>query len=102
MGDATGFRMAWVDGTAPELAVTARAWMGDEAAYADGGRIDVESPLPGRIRLIRGGKEVARAEGVRLQMPVTAPGVYRAEVWLEVGGEWRPWVYSNPIYLRPG
>jgi hypothetical protein len=100
MGDATGFRMAWVDGAAPELAATARAWMGDEAAYADGGRIDVESPLPGRIRLIRGGKEVARAEGVRLQMPVTAPGVYRAEVWLEVGGEWRPWVYSNPIYLR--
>ena len=100
MGDATGFRLAWVDGSAPRLAGVARAWMGDEATYVAGGRIDVESPLPGRIRLIRSGKEVAQAEGVRLEMPVTAPGVYRAEVWLEVGGEWRPWVYSNPTYLR--
>jgi hypothetical protein len=82
------------------LSQTARHFTGDEASYTDGGRIDVESPLPGRIRLLRGGKEVARAEGVRLQMPVTAAGVYRAEVWLEVGGEWRQWIYSNPIYLR--
>jgi hypothetical protein len=100
MGDATGFRLSWLDADAPELTTQVRAWMGDEKPFAAGGRIDVESPLPGRIRLIQGGREVARSEGVRLQAPVTEAGVYRAEVWLEVGGEWRPWIYSNPVYLR--
>ena len=67
---------------------------------AHGGRIDVESPLPGQVRLLRDGKEVARATGNRLSYPVEQAGVYRAEVWLELGGEWRAWVYSNPVYLR--
>lgn len=100
MGDATGFRMSWVDAGAPDLASEVRAWMGDEGRFEPGGRIDVESPLPGRIRVLRGGVEVARSEGNRLRMPVTVAGVYRAEIWLEIGGEWRPWIYSNPIYLR--
>ena len=30
------------------------------------------------------------------------PGVYRIEAWVEIGGEVRPWIYSNPIYLRGG
>jgi hypothetical protein len=102
MGDATGFRLGWLDAGEPELSTKVRAWMGDERRFESGGRIDVESPLPGRIRLLRGGEEVARAEGNRLSVPVTAPGVYRAEVWLELGGEWRPWIYSNPLYLRGG
>ena len=29
------------------------------------------------------------------------PGVYRAEVWVSLGEESRPWVYSNPIYVSP-
>jgi hypothetical protein len=76
------------------------AWMGDEAPYRPGGRIDVESPLPGRIRLIRDGEELARVDGDRMSQPVTGAGVYRAEIWLELGGEWRPWLYSNPVFLR--
>jgi hypothetical protein len=35
-----------------------------------------------------------------LEHEVTAPGDYRVEGWLGVGGEERPWVYSNPIYVR--
>ena len=42
----------------------------------------------------------AESRGGILDAPVLAPGVYRAEVWLEIGGEWRPWIYGNPIYLR--
>ena len=22
------------------------------------------------------------------------------EVWLDIGGELRPWIYGNPIYIR--
>jgi len=100
MGDARGFRMAWLDASEPAMSNQVRAWMGDEAPFKTGGRIDVESPLPGQVRLLRDGKEVARATGNRLSHPVEQSGVYRAEVWLELGGEWRAWVYSNPVYLR--
>ena len=27
-------------------------------------------------------------------------GVYRVEGWLKLDGEDRPWIYSNPIYVR--
>ena len=100
MGDGHGFRMAWLDAEAPRMSDQPRAWMGDEAPYRPGGRIDVESPLPGRIRLIRDGEELARVDGDRLSQPVTGAGVYRSEIWLELGGEWRPWLYSNPVFLR--
>ena len=43
---------------------------------------------------------IAERSGDRLEHEVTAPGVYRIEGWLEVGGEERPWLYSNPIYVR--
>ena len=102
MGDATGFRMGWLDAGEAELSTRVRCWMGDEREFEGGGRIDVESPLPGRLRLIRGGVEVARSEGNRLSVPVNEAGVYRAEVWLELDGEWRLWIYSNPVYLRAG
>jgi hypothetical protein len=32
---------------------------------------------------------------------VTQPGVYRVESFLEVAGELRPWIISNPIYVTP-
>jgi hypothetical protein len=40
------------------------------------------------------------SEGESLDHPVTRAGVYRVELWLPIGGERRPWLYSNPIYLR--
>ena len=100
MGNASGFRMAWLDDVQPALSDRVRAWMGEEAPFKPGGRIDVESPLHGTVRLMRDGNEVARAVGHRLSHPVAAPGVYRAEVWLQLDDEWRAWVYSNPVYLR--
>ncbi len=30
----------------------------------------------------------------------TEPGAYRLEAWLRLDDEWRPWLYSNPIYVR--
>lgn len=28
------------------------------------------------------------------------PGAYRVEAWLKLDGEYRPWIYSNPIYVK--
>jgi hypothetical protein len=31
---------------------------------------------------------------------VKEPGAYRLEAWLTLDGEQRPWIYSNPIYVK--
>ena len=48
----------------------------------------------------RNGRVIAERRGESLEHVVNAPGVYRVEGWLEVGGEERGWVDSNPIYVR--
>ena len=52
------------------------------------------------MKLIRNGEVLQTANTNRLDFEVKTPGVYRIEAWLEVDGEQRPWIYSNPIYVR--
>ena len=56
-------------------------------------------PLECRIRLLRDGEEIAVTEASAMEHPLARGGVYRVEGWLEVDGEWRIWIYSNPIYV---
>lgn len=77
-----------------------RCLMGDEVRFADDQRLVARFPVPCHIRLLRTGRLIAQRSGDKLEHKVTAPGVYRVEGWLEVGGEERPWFYSNPIYVR--
>jgi hypothetical protein len=90
MADPTGFDFGGTDGLR----------MGDERPWAVGTVLKVESPLPARIRLMRDGRQVALEEGYSLRHETTGPGVYRVELWFDLGGELRPWLYSNPVYLR--
>jgi hypothetical protein len=32
-------------------------------------------------------------------LPVIEPGVYRVEAFLRVYGKYRPWIFSNPIFV---
>jgi hypothetical protein len=50
--------------------------------------------------LLRNGKVVATHTGESLDHPADGPGVYRVEAWLKLADEERPWIYSNPIYVR--
>ena len=74
--------------------------MGDEPAAARDQTLHVFAPHRGRITVVRDGRVIGRADAARLALPVDGPGVYRAEVALQVQGRWRPWIYSNPIYVR--
>jgi hypothetical protein len=74
--------------------------MGDELRFSPGERLLARFPVPCHIRLLSGGKPVAEQSGDRLEHHIHNPGVYRVEGWLEVDGEERPWVYTNPIYVR--
>jgi hypothetical protein len=74
--------------------------MGGEVAFKPGLRLSASFPVSCRIRLIRDGAEIVNRSGDANEYDVTAPGVYRDEGWLDLGGEERGWIYANPIYVR--
>jgi hypothetical protein len=95
MGDATGFRF---EGNHDGKRV---AIMGDEVKRQDGLMLSAKLPTPATIRLIHGGKVVATADGkTEFTFPDVESGVYRLEVFHRLDGELRPWIFSNPIYVR--
>jgi hypothetical protein len=71
--------------------------MGDEVKMAKGMKVRLEAPMAGLIKLFLNGRVINENRSDRLSYSINEPGVYRAEVWLEVDGEMRPWIYSNPI-----
>jgi len=76
------------------------AVMGDAVKLAKGMKIRLEAPVAGQIKLFLNGRMIHKADSDRLSFAVDGPGVYRAEVWLEVDGEMRPWIYSNAISVN--
>ena len=71
--------------------------MGDEAELKSGVEMEIKSPVPASLRLLRNGNLVKRAAGAsQLTWKADEPGVYRVEA--QRGDE--PWVFTNPIYLR--
>lgn len=100
MCDATGFRFeALADGRSGPDAKPA-AILGDELPFASGLRLRVMAPAPAHIRLLKDGRELTVEKGRVLEFPLKEPGIYRCELALEIDGERREWIYSNPIYVR--
>ena len=58
-----------------------------------------QAPVPAKFKLYHGGKIVSEQQATRFEFTPKDAGAYRIEVWLEVDGEERPWIYSNPVYL---
>src|SRR5262245_55644486 len=73
--------------------------MGDELSFADGMKIRLETTATGLIKLFLNGRVIHEVKSDKLSYAVEGPGIYRAEIWLEVGGEMRPWIYSNAIRI---
>jgi hypothetical protein len=95
MGDATGFQFDAIDRDKPV------AMMGDKVKRVDGLKLTAKLPLPAQIRLLRHGQVVATAEDKAIfEYTAKEPGAYRLEAWLKLDGEWRPWIFSNPIYVK--
>jgi acetyl esterase/lipase len=74
--------------------------MGDPAIMMKGTRLMALAPVAAKLKLFQDGKIVQETTGTNLTFNVKEPGAYRVEAWLEVAGEERPWIYSNPVYLR--
>ncbi|OWK36783.1 PHP domain-containing protein [Fimbriiglobus ruber] len=96
MCDATGFRFG-----AADVKGETTAGMGDEVKLSAGLKLTARLPLPAYVRLLCHGQEVAKSEGkTEFEYAVTQPGAYRLEAWLKLDGEWRPWIFANPVYVR--
>lgn len=71
--------------------------MGQEAAYVTGAVMTLSLPEEGEIRWLQDGRCRLCARARVLYGEPAAPGVYRFEVFRHG----RPWIFTNPIYLRP-
>ncbi|MEJ2558379.1 MAG: CehA/McbA family metallohydrolase [Anaerolineae bacterium] len=92
-GDARGFRF-----TATSSRETVS--MGDEMHPNGPLTLEVTSPLAADMRLLKDGREVARARGHGLAYATNEPGVFRVEAYRRYRIKPRGWVFSNPIYIR--
>jgi hypothetical protein len=74
--------------------------MGDE--FKLGGRTFLKVSLPAKAlaRVIRNGLQLEEEITSGLSRQVSEPGVYRVEVYLKSYGKLRPWIFSNPIFIR--
>jgi hypothetical protein len=71
--------------------------MGDEVPLEPELRLTASLPAAAQMALFRDGRSVADMTGMSWQIPVEKPGAYR----LEASRHGKPWIISNPIYVRP-
>jgi hypothetical protein len=77
---------------------------GDEIALRNETRLRVRTPVSSRIVVFKDGTVFLDESGVtNKELPITERGVYRVEVYLPQLGNLvatKPWIISNPIYIR--
>jgi hypothetical protein len=96
-GDSTGFTFSAENSQGGKI-------MGDEIELLDGVRLTITTPVPARVLLIKDGQVIRDEDGLsRKEFPIAERGVYRVEVYLTQLGalvKGKPWIISNPIYIR--
>lgn len=98
--DASGFRFTATDGAQQQQRL-----MGDEIARSGAGvKLSVTTPVKSRIEIIRNGQVVSGAQGAAAhEWTTNEAGVYRVVCYLPqlpAPLDAKPWIISNPIYVR--
>ena len=88
LADGTGTRFQTSDGSLS---------MGNEAFFDEKTELHLKMPRSADVSLIRNGRTIKTAATAELTYQAEEPGVYRVEARVEG----RPWLFTNPIYLRP-
>lgn len=94
LADSTGFQ--WLATNRFGMAV-----MGQNLPWNDETLLHAAAPCPCRFTILKDGVPVSHHEGREFRWKPPGPGKYRVEAELKVRGRWTPWVYANPIALRP-
>lgn len=77
--------------------------MGDEISLGSNPTLTARATLTARFVLLKDGNRMSQASGSNVEFPVNAAGVYRIEAYLDslpAPASGKPWVISNPIYVR--
>jgi len=91
LADSTGFNFTASTGEGQKLL------MGDEIELESEAELEVISPVPVSLRLFCNGQLMGQETSAkRLTRKTNRPGVYRVEARYRG----KPWIYTNPIYLR--
>jgi hypothetical protein len=90
---ATGFSVTLTEGAR-------EATMGDEFILHRSAELRALFPHRARIRLIRNGNPFLQDTAKELYATICEPGVYRIEADLKAFGRYRPWIFSNPLYVN--
>ncbi len=71
--------------------------MGDLVTFMPHLQLTAVLPAPAQLTLFKDGQAIGTFTGAQWRVPVAAPGVYRLEAMRHT----KPWIFSNPIYVRP-
>jgi hypothetical protein len=97
LGDSSGFSFEAENGGERKI-------QGDEISLKNETRLRVQTQVSSRIVLFKDGAVFADETGILMkEMALTERGVYRVEVYLPQLGTLvatKPWIISNPIYVR--
>jgi len=93
LGSSKGF-LFWAE------SLDSTAIMGDTINFREGIKLRIYSPLKVRFRLLRNGNSIKEGIGNFLEDTIEVPGVYRVETYIYHRLLWKPWVFTNPIYIR--
>ena len=81
-----------------------RKTQGDEISLKNETRLRVRTPVAARIVLFKDGAVFVDESGISAkELAISERGVYRVEVYLPQLGSMvgrKPWIISNPIYVR--
>jgi hypothetical protein len=70
--------------------------MGEDVPLGERLHLTVELPQEAELRVIKDGAPLQRLRSRRFSQPVREEGIYRIEAYVEG----RPWIFSNPLYVR--
>ncbi len=74
--------------------------MGDSVIWEDKTQIVISLPLPALVRVVKNGALLFEGKGKNISLPVREKGIYRVEAYLQAYGKYRPWIFSNPVFVR--
>jgi hypothetical protein len=94
LADSKGFDLAILANDGQRYA------LGTRTPWTNGMRLVGQSPLSGHWKIFCNGEIVAQSDSDQLDWVVPKPGVYRAEVWLELDESPQCWILSSPFYLK--